>query len=526
MKLHTTYLEGAVLPTVVVAALVMLTATLGLLALWEQETLLFTRTQRLRQARADVESAALLYRLHPDERALTAAGGYLLYDSLPQSRIFVRREPWGLYELLHITTADSLVASSRIVGAEPDPARTLFYADDRTAVTLAGDTRLHGTLRLPQNGLTYGRVGAEFYRGEEVPRTAIRSSAAMLPAPSAAVAARIGALFAFAQQLPAAGDLPDSLGISFRDPTVALRLGTAEIGGCTLRGRIVLAADELRIDSACRLENVLVCARKVTVGSGARIAAQLFARDTVVVEPCAVLEYPSGICAGRYAELGDRDDGGRLRHRPRHRAAQEDGRLLPPVAHGTRAGASSCGWRGAGAGDRRGVCGAQTGRLLLAAGILQGYALRPYAARKSRHGATAVVRRRRGRAQKGGRMRRVKRASGGRLRAASLVEAVVAAVVLLIAFTAAMELLPRLTLRGDDALAVAEAEYRAMCAFDKYGSGVWPAGTYVERYGGGEATVRVEPYRQYRDVQLITIEVRIDGSRKRIVHRQLVECAE
>ena len=218
MKLHTTYLEGAVLPTVVVAALVMLTATLGLLALWEQETLLFTRTQRLRQARADVESAALLYRLHPDERALTAAGGYLLYDSLPQSRIFVRREPWGLYELLHITTADSLVASSRIVGAEPDPARTLFYADDRTAVTLAGDTRLHGTLRLPQNGLTYGRVGAEFYRGEEVPRTAIRSSAAMLPAPSAAVAARIGALFAFAQQLPAAGDLPDSLGISFRDP--------------------------------------------------------------------------------------------------------------------------------------------------------------------------------------------------------------------------------------------------------------------------------------------------------------------
>ena len=120
-------------------------------------------------------------------------------------------------------------------------------------------------------------------------------------------------------------------------------------------------------------------------------------------------------------------------------------------------------------------------------------------------------------------MRRVKRASGGRLRAASLVEAVVAAVVLLIVFTAAMELL---TLRGDDALAVAEAEYRAVCAFDKYGSGVWPAGTYVERYGGGEATVRVEPYRQYRDVQLITIEVRIDGSRKRIVHRQLVECAE
>ena len=300
------YLHGSVLPTVVVVTLVMLTAMLGLLALWEHETLLFVRTQRLRQARADVESAALLYRLHPDDRALTAAGGYLLYDSLPQSRLFVRREPWGLYELLHITTADSLLSVCRIVGAEPDPMQTLRYADARTAVTLAGSTYLQGTLCLPQNGLTYGRVGAEFYRGEEVPRTAIRSSAATLPAPSAAVAARIDTLFAFAHQLPVASELPDSLGVSFRDQTVALRLGTAEIGGCTLRGRIVLAADELRIDSTCRLEHLLVCARKITVGSGARIAAQLFARDTVVVEPRAVLEYPSGICAGRYAELGHR----------------------------------------------------------------------------------------------------------------------------------------------------------------------------------------------------------------------------
>ena len=134
MKLHTTYLEGAVLPTVVVAALVMLTATLGLLALWEQETLLFTRTQRLRQARADVESAALLYRLHPDERALTAAGGYLLYDSLPQSRIFVRREPWGLYELLHITTADSPHGrSSTPTTARPSPSQATRVCTGRSA---------------------------------------------------------------------------------------------------------------------------------------------------------------------------------------------------------------------------------------------------------------------------------------------------------------------------------------------------------------------------------------------------------
>ena len=52
------------------------------------------------------------------------------------------------------------------------------------------------------------------------------------------------------------------------------------------------------------MEHLLICARKITVGSGARITAQLFARDTAVIEPRAVLEYPSGVYACRYAEVG------------------------------------------------------------------------------------------------------------------------------------------------------------------------------------------------------------------------------
>lgn len=305
MKLHTTYLEGAVLPTVVVAALVMLTATLGLLALWEQETLLFTRTQRLRQARADVESAALLYRLHPDERALTAAGGYLLYDSLPQSRIFVRREPWGLYELLHIATADSLVASSRIVGAEPDSARTLFYADSRTAVTLAGNTCLQGELRMPQNGIAYGRVGSDFYRGEPIPQTMVKRASVRMPQPNAATVLRIQSLM---EGIHSVGRqiLPDTLVTMFcRDSTVVLYSDTPYVGNRTLQGRILLYGDSLHIDSTASIRHLLIVARKIVVGAGAHVAAQLFARDTVILEPRAVLEYPSGIHVEGYAELGE-----------------------------------------------------------------------------------------------------------------------------------------------------------------------------------------------------------------------------
>lgn len=120
-------------------------------------------------------------------------------------------------------------------------------------------------------------------------------------------------------------------------------------------------------------------------------------------------------------------------------------------------------------------------------------------------------------------MRRVKKE---RLRGASLLETIVAAVLFLAVFAALMELIPRLTVRDDEALVTAEAEYRAARAFDKYGSGLWPAGEYAERYDWGEVTTRISHYRAVREVQQLTVTARIDGCRKRIVHRQLVEWHE
>lgn len=306
MRMRNGYLAGSVLPTVIAACVVLLTAVLGLLALWERETLAFVRGQRIRQARADVESAFLLYRFHADLPALTAPEGYRLYDSLPQSRVFVRTEPWGLYDLVRVMTADSVLGACRLFGGGHDVCETLYCADDRSALTLAGRSVLQGVLRLPRKGLTYGRVGSDLFSGPEVPRMAVKSSQSG-PLPCAALAVRrVAALFR------AGGDAfpelrSDSVVHPFRNDSAAVfRLGDAELGAAVLRGKILLFAGELRIDSACRMEHALVCARRITVGSGARIAAQLFALDTVEVEPRAVLEYPSGIYAQRYVAIGER----------------------------------------------------------------------------------------------------------------------------------------------------------------------------------------------------------------------------
>lgn len=118
------------------------------------------------------------------------------------------------------------------------------------------------------------------------------------------------------------------------------------------------------------------------------------------------------------------------------------------------------------------------------------------------------------------------RAARGRWRAASLLEAVVAAVLFLTVFAVVMELVPRLTVRDDDALLVAEAEYRAGRAFGKYATGLWPCGEYAEQYVWGSVAIRIAPYRDFADMQVVEITARIDGSRKRITLKQLVGCSE
>lgn len=292
---------GSVLPTAIAATIIIAVGMLCLIGVWERERLASLHVERLSQARADVESAYMLYRLHPEDELLTASDGYLLYDSMPRSRVYMAVRPWGLYETVSVTTADSLVRICHIVGAEPDAGRTLYYTDSRTALNVAGSTRLQGILYLPQNGLIYGRIGSEFYRGDPIPSSAVRRSEASLPEPDEGAVAHLRELLT---RNTAAMGIPDSLYNPFSgDTTFFISAGLAEIADCALSGRIVLSGDEIRIDSTCRIRNIVVCARKVTIGSGARIAAQILVRDTAIVEPRAVLSYPSGIYAQRYVEL-------------------------------------------------------------------------------------------------------------------------------------------------------------------------------------------------------------------------------
>ena len=103
-----------------------------------------------------------------------------------------------------------------------------------------------------------------------------------------------------------------------------------------------------------------------------------------------------------------------------------------------------------------------------------------------------------------------------RLPAASLLEAVVASVVLLIVFAASLETVVRLTAGPSDGIVCAEADYRAACTASEIRQGAFSEGKTELSYGWGTLTVLIEPYASCPALWQATLTVKIAGGRKRM----------
>lgn len=109
-----------------------------------------------------------------------------------------------------------------------------------------------------------------------------------------------------------------------------------------------------------------------------------------------------------------------------------------------------------------------------------------------------------------------------RLPAASLLEAIVASVVLLIVFAASMETVVRLTATPSEDVACVDADYRAACTASEIRRGAFSEGKTERSYGWGTLTVLIEPYASCPALWQATLTVKIAGGRKRMEYRYLV----
>ena len=301
-------LKGGVLSTIVVVAVLMLLIVFALIALWDADFLLFSRANYLRVRRANIESAFILYSLDPGiTENLDADSTFVLFDSVPSSRMKIARKPWGLYEVVTVGSGDGRIFRSGILGLRQpykDDCR-LWYRNNEGAVTLTGKSYIKGTADLPDNGIIYGQMQSTFFSGERLHPSHIRKSEKELPSPADVAMRIIAGLF----ELRDTGStgLPDSLTVAFRNSDTEV-IGVGEIYDCYLSGNIILTGSKVDIRSDAILHDVIVVADEIRVEGGFRGSVQLFAADSVIVGRNVALESPSGIYSKKYAELGDNSE--------------------------------------------------------------------------------------------------------------------------------------------------------------------------------------------------------------------------
>jgi hypothetical protein len=110
----------------------------------------------------------------------------------------------------------------------------------------------------------------------------------------------------------------------------------------------------------------------------------------------------------------------------------------------------------------------------------------------------------------------------GRLKGASMIEAIVASLIFLLAFAISLSTLTGLTLREDEGYVLLEVERAISDRFTLYGDGIRAQGTYTDTYEWGKITTSITRYGDYENIQQVAMRATITGSRKTIEYRRLV----
>lgn len=115
-----------------------------------------------------------------------------------------------------------------------------------------------------------------------------------------------------------------------------------------------------------------------------------------------------------------------------------------------------------------------------------------------------------------------------KVRGASLVEAITASVIFLVAFLIALESVSRLVVEtpGAEEYVLMDADNKCDLAFARYSGGDYPPGLYEQEYSWGKVIIRISPYGDYADLHEITVSSEIRGSRKQITTTHIIQAGD
>ncbi|MGY3214543.1 hypothetical protein [Mucilaginibacter sp. HD30] len=209
---------------------------------------------------------------------------------------------WGIYDIgmvrafAHRDTLSKVFSMAHTIDSAKWAA--LYLPDEDRPVSVSGKTMIKGNVFLPKSGVRQAYVDSKAYEGDKrlvVGKTFDSQKSLPLLNPD-----RISILD---QSFRVAGPMNgfisgDSLFRSFFEPVKIVSMGkkTLSLDRINLRGNILIVSDtSITIESNAQLEQVMIFAPNIKVKKGFEGACQLFATDSIIVEPDCTFNYPSAL---------------------------------------------------------------------------------------------------------------------------------------------------------------------------------------------------------------------------------------
>lgn len=203
--------------------------------------------------------------------------------------IQVERKPWGIYQVLALTTIHSAVKDTlqthwlTIRSRETD-APNLMVSDLGLPVQYAGHVKLEGKIELPERSLVNGRL---------MPKTMGVPSKLVLGGSISKASERLASI-PYGFQLP---DINSESGIStrqlsddvinhsFKLPTLGIQAYEVDLHFKSIKENVILTSDKpIRLPSTLKLEDVIVRAPSINVETGfTGSGVQLYATDSIIL---------------------------------------------------------------------------------------------------------------------------------------------------------------------------------------------------------------------------------------------------
>lgn len=315
-------LKASALYLVIVIALVIALLCSSLIAAAYYYRLEYQRKFRYDQMESNLQSGVNLLLTSADS-TYARPTAVDLYDKGSDS-VLLHKFNWGIYDIgvVKAFALQDTLFSAFSLASSVDSAKwaCLYLADQDRPLSLSGETSIIGDAWVPKAGVKKAYVNGKAYQGDDhLIVGKINNSNKTLPLLDQK---RLNKLHQYLAQkasaTPADSILAktDSIENSFLKPTRTIHLkGQQTLKNIRLQGNIILFSDSsLTIDASCKLENVLIFARSIQVNSGFRGACQLFAADSIHIEPDCQFLYPSclgvvnsGLASGQVKLVLDRN---------------------------------------------------------------------------------------------------------------------------------------------------------------------------------------------------------------------------